>query len=175
MEKMWHYTRGDSEQQGPVSESEIRGMLASGALSSSDLVWAEGMAEWVMVSSVPVLGGGTEVGELQPLAGMELPPRLLGWMTFIGVMCLLSGILQCLSCVGIITGVFMIIAGSGLLAAKGALASVSEFDSRLALFFEKLNTFMSMLGVTCIIGIVLYGIVAVVYFGIIMTAVASAY
>lgn len=45
----------DGQAQGPVAEPELREMCAGGKLGASDMVWAEGMAEWVEVSSLPHL------------------------------------------------------------------------------------------------------------------------
>jgi hypothetical protein len=45
----WHFLR-NGQQAGPVSEEELRGLLAQGRLSLHDLVWREGMAGWTPAS-----------------------------------------------------------------------------------------------------------------------------
>lgn len=51
---MWFYAR-DQQQYGPVSEEELRRLLQRGELSTEDLVWREGMPEWIPASSVAEL------------------------------------------------------------------------------------------------------------------------
>ena len=47
----WHYAK-DGEQKGPVTEEELKQLFESGQISSSDLVWKEGMSEWSGYGSV---------------------------------------------------------------------------------------------------------------------------
>ena len=42
---MWYYQLED-QAQGPVSEQDIRNLIADGTISDSNLVWKEGMPEW---------------------------------------------------------------------------------------------------------------------------------
>ena len=51
----WHYTRNGQEQ-GPVSSDELKELAIHGELEPSDLVWQEGMPQWVAASQVPELG-----------------------------------------------------------------------------------------------------------------------
>lgn len=50
----WYYAH-NGEQKGPVSEEVLRGLVTSGQITSDDLVWKEGMADWASYQSV--LGG----------------------------------------------------------------------------------------------------------------------
>ncbi|MGB2402006.1 MAG: RDD family protein [Akkermansiaceae bacterium] len=50
----WHYTHQD-EQHGPVTDEEIKGLIAGGNITPDNLVWCEGMAGWEPVSNVPEL------------------------------------------------------------------------------------------------------------------------
>jgi Interferon-induced transmembrane protein/GYF domain 2 len=43
---MWYYALGGRQQEGPVSDEQIRGMIQDGTLGREDLVWREGMAAW---------------------------------------------------------------------------------------------------------------------------------
>jgi len=43
----WLSSRGDDDQKGPVSEKELHRLAESGELRADDLVWKEGMDEWV--------------------------------------------------------------------------------------------------------------------------------
>ena len=46
METNWFYTVDGQEKKGPVPESELRQLLASGQVTAATLVWREGMANW---------------------------------------------------------------------------------------------------------------------------------
>lgn len=52
MEPQWYYTQS-GQQLGPVSESQLRALVASGQLSPGEFVFKEGMGDWVAASSVP--------------------------------------------------------------------------------------------------------------------------
>ena len=50
----WHYEmRG--QQKGPVSDSTLRELLATGTLTPTSLVWTQGMSGWIPASDVPEL------------------------------------------------------------------------------------------------------------------------
>ena len=53
-EKIWYFAQGDTEQ-GPLTESRIRSLASSGTLRRDDLVWREGMKQWVPARDVPEL------------------------------------------------------------------------------------------------------------------------
>ena len=53
----WYYSK-DGAQLGPVSEPEIKAMLANGTLDAhSSLVWQSGMADWLPAAQVPEFAG----------------------------------------------------------------------------------------------------------------------
>lgn len=54
MATQWNYHQ-QGQVQGPVSEEQLKALLASGALAWTDLVWREGMAEWSAANQVPEL------------------------------------------------------------------------------------------------------------------------
>jgi hypothetical protein len=47
----WYYT-SNRQQMGPVSKAELAELAKAGLLRTTDLVWQEGMADWVKASSV---------------------------------------------------------------------------------------------------------------------------
>lgn len=51
-EPLWHYLIGQ-QKLGPVPAETIVGMLCSGAVHPSTLVWRSGMAEWLPAGQVP--------------------------------------------------------------------------------------------------------------------------
>lgn len=51
MADQWHYSR-DGQQFGPVSGGELRQLVAHGGLSPTDLIWRDGLADWVPASRI---------------------------------------------------------------------------------------------------------------------------
>src|SRR5437763_12943351 len=49
MSAEWYYTT-NQQQMGPVSWDELRQLARSGLLKPNDMVWSDGMAEWVKAS-----------------------------------------------------------------------------------------------------------------------------
>ncbi len=47
----WYYSK-NNKQQGPVSAEQLKQLAASGQLQPSDLVWKEGMGQWVEASRI---------------------------------------------------------------------------------------------------------------------------
>lgn len=50
----WYYSKNGT-QLGPVEEGELRSKIASGEISSADLVWREGMTDWLPSAKVQEL------------------------------------------------------------------------------------------------------------------------
>lgn len=123
MDKEWYYTIDQSDQQGPISEDELKHLYAQGTIKKTDLIWKNGMTDWVAAGTWPAFGGtGTENRLPRHSAPSEpLPSGLSGWLTFVGVMNIIVGALNIVSCFGIIFGILMLIAGAALLGAKTAL------------------------------------------------------
>ena len=66
----WYYSKG-AVQLGPVSEVELRAKIASGEITTSDMVWKDGMADWVPLSRVPEL-------IVKAPAAVQTPPSIPG-------------------------------------------------------------------------------------------------
>ena len=66
----WYYTQ-DNQQLGPISWDELRQKASSGLLQSSDMIWKEGMVDWLKAGKKDGLfasrseGGGDEA--IEPL------------------------------------------------------------------------------------------------------------
>ena len=166
MERMWYYAKsGSSQKEGPIAEKDLKSIISIGQLTSRDLVWSEGMKNWVTLDHVPEL---TPPGTISPAPVVDaillnsstdnLPSGLTSWMQFVGVVNMILGVISCLTCFGIITGVFMIIGGSALMKAKGLLLLVDQIPPSMVPFLEKLKTFIMMMGIMYILTIVLFGI-----------------
>lgn len=50
----WYYSKNGT-QLGPVEEGELRAKIASGEVSTSDLVWRDGMTDWLPSAKVAEL------------------------------------------------------------------------------------------------------------------------
>lgn len=62
----WYVPRATGKREGPVTLDVLKLRFASGGLSPEDLVWREGMAEWLAAKAVPELGA--------PRASQGAPP-----------------------------------------------------------------------------------------------------
>lgn len=52
----WYYGK-EAQQFGPIDEATLRARIAAGEVSGSDLVWTEGMVEWIPLSKVSQFSG----------------------------------------------------------------------------------------------------------------------
>ena len=52
----WYYTKG-GRQTGPMSEDDLRRLVAKGDVEADDLIWRDGMGNWLPVRNVPEFGG----------------------------------------------------------------------------------------------------------------------
>jgi hypothetical protein len=67
----WYLARGGQERVGPLTSQQLRQMAANGQVSGNDLVWKEGMPNWVPASQVKGLLGGS--GPSQAFATQQAP------------------------------------------------------------------------------------------------------
>jgi len=190
---MWFYAQG-TNRQGPVPESEIKSLLASGRLAVTDLAWTEGMTNWAPISALPDLvpaapsvaladsaaPSAAPVESAKPVAVRPVetathtvPESLPGWLAFIGVLNIVWGVISCITCIGVITGVFLILSGVALTGARTALQGVQSISPDLVPFFDKLKTYATMTGVLYIVGLV-GGVLFFVFYVVILAGVARA-
>lgn len=71
----WYYSKNGT-QLGPVDESALRSKLASGELSPSDLVWREGLADWLPAARVPEFQSSPTAAAPGPLSPPVSAPPL---------------------------------------------------------------------------------------------------
>jgi hypothetical protein len=55
----WFLARGGQQRVGPLTAQQLKQMAAAGQVTGNDLVWKEGMAQWVPASQVKGLVGGS--------------------------------------------------------------------------------------------------------------------
>lgn len=53
----WYYNQG-GQQRGPISDSQLKRLASGGQLRPADLIWKEGLAQWVPASKVKGLFAG---------------------------------------------------------------------------------------------------------------------
>lgn len=70
---MWYYAQA-GQQQGPVSDEQIKRMVQDGSLGKEDLVWREGMASWQPAGEVPGLEFPAPTFTPAPLYPPPAPP-----------------------------------------------------------------------------------------------------
>src|SRR5436309_2156655 len=57
MASEWYYTQNGQQAPSPVSSSQLAQLAGSGQLQPTDMVWREGMPNWVAASSIKGLFG----------------------------------------------------------------------------------------------------------------------
>lgn len=62
---MWYYAR-NGQQYGPISEQELRQRITAGEVYANDLVWRDGMGDWVLAAVCPDLAGAFPPGTAVP-------------------------------------------------------------------------------------------------------------
>jgi GYF domain 2 len=67
-ERSWFYAAG-GQQQGPVSEAQLRDLINRGAVTADTLVWSEGMAAWQKAGEIPGLSSGGAAPPVIPRSG----------------------------------------------------------------------------------------------------------
>ena len=71
MNEQWYISRGQGEE-GPVSSARLKQLASTGVLSADDLVWKEGMSQWVPARQVKQLFTSHSGAPPRP----SLPPPL---------------------------------------------------------------------------------------------------
>ncbi|MDB5333372.1 MAG: hypothetical protein JWP03_4523 [Phycisphaerales bacterium] len=68
----WYYTSG-GRQRGPVSESELKSLVAGGTIRPSDLVWNPSMPQWVPAGQAGALGAAMASAPTPGYSAAPLP------------------------------------------------------------------------------------------------------
>ncbi len=119
----WFYSKG-GVQEGPFQESEMRSRITSGQVSASDLVWREGMAEWLPLAQVAELSAPAASGAdaspyvtpganpaVTPQAGAYAPAPPTSGLAIASMVCGILAILSSCAYVGILFGIPAVITG----------------------------------------------------------------
>lgn len=135
----WYYSK-NSTQLGPVEEPELHAKLASGEVGAADMVWREGMVDWVVVSTVPELMAVIRAGHAQGPASPYAPPIVPGAAPMpvpmgpptsgLAIASMVCGILSLSTCMCMLfTGVFAIPA---VICGHMALNRINEPGARIS-------------------------------------------
>ena len=158
----WYWRRNPSEKVGPRSAEEVRAALVAGLLEPGHEVWREGWDAWARIADVEEfrgVPGPARPAAAAPPGGPGVPDGLRGWMSFVGVMNVLAGLLLVLTCVGIVKGILALVAGFAVLGARTALdAASSPIDPVLVPFLGKLKTFFVAQGLAYVLALLLAGV-----------------
>jgi hypothetical protein len=68
----WYYAQ-NNQQLGPVTLEALRGMAASGQLAPDNLVWTQGMPQWLPARTVPEVSGSFASAPAAAPAPMHMP------------------------------------------------------------------------------------------------------
>ncbi|MFT4177686.1 MAG: CD225/dispanin family protein [Luteolibacter sp.] len=70
----WYYSKAGT-QHGPATQAELAAKIASGEVTSTDLAWRDGMADWLPVSKIPEFQAGQAGGEApaSPVESVSTP------------------------------------------------------------------------------------------------------
>ena len=183
-------TTSTSAQQGPLDESGLRQMLATGQLDADALVWNESMAQWAAASQIPGLarrgGSGAQASELELECLCKAARASRPWVMFLAitafvyaVLCILGGFLQLVFGANrgipflVASGVFGIVAG--ILATAGGILLIS-YASRLASLayshstkvlesaMERLKIFWLFVSIVLIVALAFFAFFAILVF-----------
>ena len=72
MSQQWFYSKDGKGKVGPVSSAELQALAKSGQLLSTDMVWKEGMSQWVAASAIKGLFANVEANPKRPR--LPIPP-----------------------------------------------------------------------------------------------------
>ena len=162
----WYFVQPKTrEKSGPHEESFVRAKFIAGEIAPETLVWHDGLAGWIPA--------GQAFAALQAPSGAEgqvpLPDGLRGWMTFVGVMTILSSIFPSL----VLYGLPMLLAGIAVLGARAALDRAPFVSPDLVPFFAKLKTFFCCWGWMFILVIFLTILFLLAYAGVALWTASS--
>ncbi|AKJ64407.1 DUF5362 family protein [Kiritimatiella glycovorans] len=166
MESQWYYADRKNQPSGPFAPSRIREMIRNGDLNQDTLLWREGMQTWTPLRRTEfsrTAAGATS--RTAPAGGARnVPAGLRGWMAFIGIYHVVTGILACLTIIGAIWGVPMIISGVALFGAKRELDDGPD----PATLYQKLRSHFAAYGFLLLLGLIgtlIYLVLAATVFG----------
>ncbi|MDB4554226.1 GYF domain-containing protein [Akkermansiaceae bacterium] len=164
----WYYGQG-SQQAGPIDEATMRSRIAAGQVGPADLVWREGMAEWLPLAQVAELASASAADAspyatpgTNPVAAQQQYYAPAAPTSGLAIASMVCGILSIILCyVNAIVGIPAVICGH--MAMKRIKASQGQIAGQG----------MALAGLICgYIGIVIQ-VITIVFFVSIFTMAAS--
>ena len=162
----WYYVVSQTrEKSGPHDEAYVRARFIAGEIAPTALVWHDGLPHWIPASEV--------FASLKTPSGTEgkvpLPEGLRGWMTFVGILTILSSIVPAL----MLYGIPMLLAGVAVLGARSALDRSPFISPDMVPFFQKLKTAFACWGWMYLIGLFFSILLLLGYAGFALWALSS--
>lgn len=88
---MWHYAL-HGQQFGPVPEEQLKHLIATAQLSPADLVWRDGLPNWLPIHSIPELAPSAAAAPVIGYYYHNAAPKYAGfWLRFFAI--LIDGLL----------------------------------------------------------------------------------
>ncbi|MDB4816971.1 GYF domain-containing protein [bacterium] len=114
----WYYGQG-GQQAGPIDEATMRSRIAAGQVGPADLVWREGMAEWLPLAQVAELASASAADAspyatpgTNPLAAQQQYYAPAAPTSGLAIASMVCGILSIILCyVNAIVGIPAVICG----------------------------------------------------------------
>ena len=162
----WYYVNTKTREKcGPHDEAFVRAKFIAGEISPASLVWHDGLPNWIPA--------GEAFSALKSPSGtagqVPLPDGLRGWMTFVGVMTLLSALFPSL----MLYGLPMLLAGLSAISARAALDRTPFVSPDMIPFLTKLRTFFCCWGWMYIIVLFLTVLFLLAYAGLALWTASS--
>ncbi|MES2439428.1 MAG: DUF4190 domain-containing protein [Verrucomicrobiota bacterium] len=95
----WYYGE-NGQQAGPVTESDLSALIASGRIGPMTLLWREGMPRWLTLSQISAEGGLLSAQSPQFMGYNMMNPTTSGY-AIASLVCGIVGLVSCLVFVGI--------------------------------------------------------------------------
>jgi len=92
----WYYSNS-GVQSGPVAIDDLRAKVATGEVLGADLVWRDGMPDWMPASAVPELSVMGVAGVPNAVAGAQVYPQTPG-LAIASLVCGLIGMIGFFAC-----------------------------------------------------------------------------
>lgn len=162
----WYYTK-DGVQVGPVSQDELIHMISVGEVSSNQMAWHDGLADWQPISSIPELQITAGAGQVAPptlVPGSPVPPAAMVQPAktsglAIASVCLAAGSF-------VLCGIFMSI--PAVICGHMALAEIKRSGNQIE------GKAMAIIGLVLGYLMTLLSIVALFFFFFVMSAAGTA-
>lgn len=156
------YLYKDNQQAGPFPIETLRERAAEGFLSRSDMAWYEGCPDWIELGRVPGMFPSPPPlrampqPRLQEASDETIIRRICDYEGISGILWIALGIFQICTILGIIAGVWNIIAG---ISRRNAVELIAQRDPKIPLMYQG----VAQLIVIGLINLFLGGVIGLIF------------